>query len=298
MAHSISFRRPLPLFNAVKFSSLHPRIQRQCFSQSSIHQYENRNMMRAQHPRQALDASLRVVSKQAQKQRMQSDVGLLERTFITPTGSNAPKLSSSLSSFAKFQYARIKTRLQDRFSLLVLYLSAPRRQQTRNFFKRTIKLGRRSIAPTAIALHSQMYTAFAEGEITTLREICTDGIYENFRARVGNRQNGEKVLWELVRYNKGAELVSHRGAKIPVDGMALRQAVVRISSTQRLTRWVKGKGGELEVVPGSGKEKDVVEYLVLQKMARGWREDEWQVWGTTTETTLSDVEEWERKKLE
>ncbi|KAH9216170.1 hypothetical protein DL95DRAFT_297493 [Leptodontidium sp. 2 PMI_412] len=251
--------------------------------------------MRAQHPRQAPDPSMKVLSKQSQK--LPSDLGLLEGTFITPTGSNAPKLSTSLSAFAKFHYQHLKTRLQDRFSLAALYLSSPRRKQTRNFFKRSIKLARKSIAPTAVALHRQMYTAFADGEITTLRDICTDGIYESFRSRLGHRQKGEKVLWELVRYNKGAKLVSHRGAKIPVDGMALRQAVVRISSTQRLTRWVKGKGGELEIVPGSGKEKDVVEYLVLQKMAKGWKENEWQVWGTTTETTLSDVEEWERKRM-
>ncbi|KAH7333482.1 hypothetical protein BKA65DRAFT_403605 [Rhexocercosporidium sp. MPI-PUGE-AT-0058] len=253
--------------------------------------------MRAQHPRQTSNPSLRVMSRQAQK--LPSDIGILPDTFITPTGTNAPQITSTpLSTLLKFKFEHIKTRLRDRFSLFALYISSPRRSNTRNFFKRSIKLGRRQIAPTALALHREMYTSFADGEINTLRRICTDGIFETFRSRVGNRQKDEKVLWELVRYNKSAKLVSHRGATIPIDGMAIRQAVVRISSTQRLTRWVKGKGGELEIVPGSGKEKDVVEYLVLQKMARAWKEGEWQVWGTTTETTLEDVEEREMKKLE
>lgn len=101
------------------------------------------------------------------------------------------------------------------------------------------------------------------------------------------------MVWELVRYNGRAKLVSHRGAKIPIEGAAIRQAVVRIRSTQKLTRWVKGV-----LVEGSGREKDIEEYLVVQKMAKDWKESGWVVWGTTRETTLQDVEEWERMKLE
>ncbi len=143
-----------------------------------------------------------------------------------------------------------------------------------------------------------MYTSFAEGDITALRKMCSDGLYDSFRARIGNRQRGEKVVWELVKYNRGSKLVSHRGGKLPIEGAAIRQAVVKISSRQRLTRFIKGKDGEMQVVPGSGKEKDVVEYLVVQTMAKDWREGAWIVWGTTTETTLDDIKEWDRRLLE
>lgn len=54
----------------------------------------------------------------------------------------------------------------------------------------------------------------------------------------------------------------------------------------------------MQVVPGSGKEKDVVEYVVVQRQYEGWREGEWRIWGTTKETTLDDVEEWEKRALE
>lgn len=103
--------------------------------------------------------------------------------------------------------------------------------------------------------------------------------------------------WELVDYNKRSKLISNRAARLPIEGAAVIQAVVRIASRQKLTRWVKGRSGSMEVVPGSGKEKDVVEYVVLQRQYEGWREGEWHVWGTTQETTLDDVEEWERKAL-
>ena len=100
----------------------------------------------------------------------------------------------------------------------------------------------------------------------------------------------------MVDYNKRSRLISNRAARLPVEGAAVMQAVVKIASRQKLTRFVKGKSG-LEVVPGSGKEKDVVEYVVLQKQYDSWREGEWQVWGTTKETTLEDIEEWERRAL-
>jgi mitochondrial protein MBA1 len=142
-----------------------------------------------------------------------------------------------------------------------------------------------------------MYTSLAEADVDTLRKICTDGIYDSLRARIGNRARGEKVVWELVKHNSRAKLVSHRAARLPIEGAALRQAVVRIASRQRLTRRVKRKDGEMEVVPGSGQEKDIVEYVVLQRQYIGGREEEWQIWGTTQETTLGDVEDWERSVL-
>lgn len=154
-----------------------------------------------------------------------------------------------------------------------------------------------TIAPTATALHRQMYSAFAEGDVNTLKKICTDGIFESFRSRIANRAKGEKVTWELLKYNKGARLMSHRGTSLPVDGMALRQAVVKISSTQKLTRWTKGRGGVMEMVPGSGKVKDVVEYVVVQRRTVNNEEEGWMIWGTTGETGLEEVEEWERSTV-
>jgi protein MBA1 len=53
----------------------------------------------------------------------------------------------------------------------------------------------------------------------------------------------------------------------------------------------------MEIVPGSGKEKDVVEYVVLQRQYEGWRGGSGRIWGTTKETTLEDIEEWERREL-
>lgn len=131
-----------------------------------------------------------------------------------------------------------------------------------------------------------MYNAFAAGDIKALRELCTDGIYTSFQARIAGRVRGEKVVWELVKYNKPTKVMSDRAAKLPIHGASIRQAVVRICSTQKLTRY-SANGQQIK---GTGKEKDIVEYLVLQKKYWDFKDHKWEVWGTTEETTLEEVE--------
>lgn len=138
-----------------------------------------------------------------------------------------------------------------------------------------------------------MYIAFAEGDDQTLRSICLDGILDNFRNRIANRPIDEKVTWELIKYNKSPKLVSNRAAKTPINGMLIRQAVVQVCSRQKLTRYTKARGtSQLELIQGSGKEKDVVEYVVIQRIYEQWQPNNWMVWGTAQETSLEDLEEW------
>lgn len=66
---------------------------------------------------------------------------------------------------------------------------------------------------------------------------------------------------------KRTRLCSHRAVRFPITGAAIRQAVVRIDSRQKLTRWRNGV-----VVEGSGKEKDVREYFVVQRRITNWKE--------------------------
>jgi protein MBA1 len=159
------------------------------------------------------------------------------------------------------------------------------------WLNRPIKLSRSTLVPTALALHKQMYSAFAEGDVRTLRDICADGLYESFRARIGNRQRGEKVKWELVRYKGNGRLMSNRAGRLPIEGAAVRQVVVRVRSVQTLTRWRNGKQ-----VEGSGVEKVTTEYVVLQRRLVNWKEQEWQVWGTTQATGLKELEKWKAQK--
>jgi len=88
--------------------------------------------------------------------------------------------------------------------------------------------------------------------------------------------------------------MSNRAASLMVDDAGIRQAVVRICSRQRLTRY-KADGS---VVKGSGEEREVKEYVVIQRKLWKGKEGEWVVWGTTEETTQEMVEEAKKKALE
>lgn len=246
--------------------------------------------MNVQRPRQVAEKSIKVLSKE--QAVIPSDIGILEGTFVTPTGRNAPSFFQSPRAFLKLQWVRTRLHIRDYISLLIIKVSSPR---GKSWWQRPqVKIHRSQTAPAAIALHREMYSAFADGDKRALRKICTDGLYDSFSARIGSRAKGERVVWELVTYNKRAKVVSNRAARLPIDGAAIRQAVVRICSTQKLTRYTP-KG---DIVNGTGKEKSVVEYVLIQKKIWDWQDGGWQVWGTTEETTLDDVLEWEKKALE
>jgi protein MBA1 len=182
-------------------------------------------------------------------------------------------------------------KLRDYVSLVILKITSP---QGARWYNRLIKLHRGRVVPTAIALHREMYHAFAAGDTTTLRRICTDGIYDQVRARISSRPRGEKTVWELVKYNKRAKILSHRAARLPLEGAAVRQAVVRISSRQKLSRYA----ADGALVKGTGKERDVVEYLVVEKSYWNWKEGDWRVWGTTEETKFETLLQWKKDDLE
>lgn len=73
-----------------------------------------------------------------------------------------------------------------------------------------------------------------------------------------------------------------------MDGAALRQAVVRISSRQKLSRYAR----DGTLIKGTGKERDVVEYVVIEKGYWNWKENDWRFWGTTEETSVETVLDW------
>ena len=156
----------------------------------------------------------------------------------------------------------------------------------------------RAIAPTAQALHARMYTAFAEGDIVTLADICGGSLLSSFKAQIAARPPTERVVWRLHTYMAAPRLMSHLAAQLPIkssDGSeaAIRQAVVRIRSVQSLERWlrVRGRDGTVkeERVDEAGDGREITEFLVLQQKLMIGKQDKWKVWGTVEEASLAEV---------
>ncbi|KAI9824376.1 MAG: hypothetical protein M1819_000882 [Sarea resinae] len=233
--------------------------------------------------RQPAERSFKIAMKEMERDASQlpNDLGLLPDTFVPPTGQNRIDFINNPKYLPTLVWLRVKNLWQNYFSLIL----------ARIFIQKNLKLQFLKTKPTAVDLHRQMYTAFAEGNTALLRRICADGLFESFSARIAARKR-TGLRWTLHKYNRGVRCVSDRYTQLPIEGAGIRQAVVRIPSRQSLTKLA----ADGTTVPGSGRERNLVEYVVIQKRIIKGKDEPWMVWGTTEETTLKTVHEEERQK--
>lgn len=201
-----------------------------------------------------------------------------------PIGRNRPSFFKNPKGRLKLEFRRLRNFVGGFVSVLVY----------RSLAKPKPKLRLRQTAPTALALHQQMYTAFAEGDLSTLERICADGLLASFRSRIHARWAAGRpqysLDWTIHKYTRFARVVSNRAIRLPIPDSGLRQAIVRISSSQSLAKY--DFHGNL--IPGTGEPKDVTEYFVIQKRLINGQETYWEVWGTVEETTVEKLEEEDR----
>lgn len=100
------------------------------------------------------------------------------------------------------------------------------------------------------------------------------------------------MRWTLHKYIGFPRIVSTRIAMLPdMPNSAVYQVVVKLKSEQTLERIRRAEDGGADIVTkGPGNEpKQMVEYLVLQRMTLEGKENPWMIWGTTEETKVEDV---------
>lgn len=140
-----------------------------------------------------------------------------------------------------------------------------------------------------------MLEAFAEGDKATLRKVCTPAFADKLAGAIDRRAPNERVRFELVRYNNALfypKLKSHVISQYnPLDKVSvMEQAIVAIASTQRMSKYNARTG---ETIPGTVKEQRKTEYVVLMRIlnSKTYERSPWQIWGTTTTTTLEAFRE-------
>lgn len=205
-------------------------------------------------------------------------------TFIALPLSQYPR---NPSEFAQYQWNRMRHWLVGAVSVLNFKLKSMPDWTTRPKWKAK----RASIAPTAKAMYREMLEAFAAGDRATLQKVCLGEFAKKLVAAVDRRNDRERVLFQVVRYNKPLfypRLVSHQVHQVnPFDKVLVtEQAVVAINSTQQASRQNVATG---ETVPGSLKIQDKIEYVVLTRQANQntFETGPWRIWGTTSATTLA-----------
>ena len=169
------------------------------------------------------------------------------------------------------------------------------------------------IPKIAKPLYEEMYTRFASGDINPMRPRLCEPIYASLSSRIKSRPPNTKLKWQVHSYIGQPRVVSYKLTFVTMDTKAwerdgIQQAVVRFRSLQSLKRVKRvktglGRNAKIEEVVEEGSVgaddrggKEVVEYLVLQKIIRRGKGEEWKIWGTTEETTLEKLPAYLLKK--
>ncbi|GAW21398.1 hypothetical protein ANO14919_109170 [Xylariales sp. No.14919] len=215
---------------------------------------------------------------------------LLPYTIVPPPIRRFPL---SPVSFCKMVWLVGRNRVVALGSLIGVYFVSMRMN---GFGWPLFRANRRSCIPTAKALHVQMSDAVARGDKEALRRVCSMGLFQTLAGAIDARPPGVRTEWELVRYDDKLQFprladfrVSYQPQPMGKGMRLVKQAVVGISSVQRLTRYADKAGGA--VVPGSGRERHMTEYIVLQATVPDdtFEAEPFKIWGTLSEMSYETM---------
>ncbi|KAL2853894.1 hypothetical protein BJY01DRAFT_49942 [Aspergillus pseudoustus] len=290
---------PIPkgsLFSATRtqltVSPPFPTISSQCrqFSLSSHRGalQQQRGMPQTISMKQPAQPSMKARGMNVSRSELPQDIGILPGTFIRPLWSGLPSIFTQPKERLHFEWLWLKSGFQNFFSLVFF-------SKFKGNAKPLLLKERRQIA---LKLHKQMYSAFADGDVKTLRKVCCTGLANDLARRISARPQGEKVTWSLEKYNRspstlftGIRVMADRLTEIPeLPNSSVRQVTVRITSRQSTGKVQKPKPGAKELMEQpAAKSRDCIEYIVIQKFQWMGEEDEWRIWGQTTATTVDDL---------
>ncbi|KAE8328388.1 hypothetical protein BDV39DRAFT_192005 [Aspergillus sergii] len=224
------------------------------------------------------------------RSELPQDIGLLPGTYVRPLWRDMPSIFQQPQERLQLEWLWLKSGFQN-FLGLVAYCK---------WFNSGLPLRLKERRQAARELHQRMYSAFAKGDISTLRKVCCTGLANNLSSRIANRPRDEKVSWSLDKYNRtpatlltGIRVLSDRATQIPeIPDSGVRQVVVRITSRQSTGKSKVVKTGKSEVAVESTappKQQDCTEYIVLQKLRWYGEDEDWRIWGHATPTTVEDL---------
>ncbi|KAH6651772.1 hypothetical protein BKA67DRAFT_571865 [Truncatella angustata] len=218
---------------------------------------------------------------------------LVPMTFVPPPMSKWPR---GLKDFLHMGWLVTRNRFINYLYMVIHKVYSKPGWKSRPLFK----MRKAAIAPAARDLHARMNSAIASGDKDELKRVCTQELYERLSGVVDSRPRGRTVRWELEGGRASCSVRDDRIAMMPLtpsENRTVRQAVVAVSSTQRIVT-IDGKRGGVEV-PGTSKAKPMRENIVLTSYVddKTWQQGPWKIWGTLPDSTVqSHIDEVEGYK--
>ncbi|KAI0118193.1 hypothetical protein GGR51DRAFT_498452 [Nemania sp. FL0031] len=215
---------------------------------------------------------------------------LLPQTIVAPPIWRFPR---SPIAFAKMVWLLARNRVATTGALLGVMFTSMR---TKGFGWPLFRANKRAAVPAAKALHVQMSEAVAARDKETLRRVCTGEMFQTLAGAIDSRPRHVRAEWQLLRYEdrlRYPRLADFRVAYLPIPGSKsmrlIKQAVVTISSVQRLAKYDMDNGGQL--IPGSLREKHMTEHIVLQANVhdKTYESEPWRVWGHLQESSYETI---------
>ncbi|KAG9526432.1 hypothetical protein KCU89_g7733, partial [Aureobasidium melanogenum] len=223
--------------------------------------------------------------------QMPNDVGLIPGTFIMPTGSRLPSLTQEFGARFALEKYRAWMRIKEVFA-----------RHYMGFFhvKPRADFQTSAIPGIAKSLYTDMYTAFAAGNLSPIAHKLCENIYTSLEQRIQARGPNVGVAWTLHSWVSEPKIVSHKYMPMSLEDnkdktkqTTVQQVCVRIQSYQSLKKVRRVKQGNKTVeVPEEGSSsapRPVTEYLVVQRLCKRGKMGPWMVWGTTTESDAQEA---------
>jgi hypothetical protein len=129
--------------------------------------------------------------------------------------------------------------------------------------------------------------------------MCLSSLLKSFKDRIAARPPGLTPSWKLVpksdakhdaKRDLAVSVVSNRALLLSLpgyDNTGVQQIVFRMRSTQRL-KYTAQKGHKS---PYFNKEREVLEYFVVQRQILRGVYKEWKVWGFANEWDMETIAE-------
>lgn len=153
---------------------------------------------------------------------------------------------------------------------------------------------RRVSVNTDVFIPAELIT-LGRGDTSEIKRITCDKFAKNLVQQIERRPKNESMSWKLLKYLRtpstnflGVRVLSDRATAIPdIPKSGIRQLVVRITSRQSTTTTNTGtKATVADEASAPTKEKDCLEYVVIQNMRWNGQDKGWRVWGFISPTTL------------
>ncbi|KAF7585337.1 hypothetical protein BBP40_011221 [Aspergillus hancockii] len=279
-----------PLFSAIRLNTAVSQLytcQCRLFSQSPQHG-AMRGMPENISVKQPAQPSMRTRGMGLSRSELPQDIGLLPGTYIRPLWRDMPSIFTQPTERLQMEWLWLKTGFQNILGLLAYC----------KWVNKGLPLRLTERRQVARQLHQRMYSAFADGDVGTLRKVCCTGLANSLSSRIASRPKDEKVTWSLDKYMRtpgtfltGVRVVSDRGTQIPeIADSGVRQVVLRITSRQSTGKVKTTKSANAVETTTPAKQQDCTEYIVLQKLRWFGEEEDWRIWGHTTPTTVDDLD--------